>query len=407
MGLHSTRHNTPSMAILLLSIIFVGLNLRPSMAAIGPLLSAIRQDIPFSFAMASMLTMMPVLAMGISLFFGMRLAKWIGEHQAITLSLLIIGLATFARLFVNSSFSLILSAVISGFGIAIIQAILPAVIKAKFKSNVSLYMGFYVTSIMAGAAVAASLSPFVMTQLNSWRSGLAIWCVLTIIALALWMSQRKNLSVAIEDESQCDICENHFTTKRSWLLAVFFGFGTASYTCVLAWLAPYYVELGWTEQSAGLVLGLMTTMEVVAGFVVPALANKHKDRRGFLVVLLILIIIGFCGLILAPHHLSLLWPCFLGLGIGGVFALSLIVSIDHIDNPRRAGSLTAFVQGIGYLIAGLSPFIAGIIRDKFNSFEGAWWMLVVLMAVMIVMALRFDPNRYQHHYPHSAPLIEK
>ena len=94
-----------------------------------------------------------------------------------------------------------------------------------------------------------------------------------------------------------------------------------------------------------------------------------------LMVLLGLIIAGFCGLILSPHHLSLLWPCLLGLGIGGLFPMSLIVSLDHLDNPQRAGGLTAFVQGIGYLIAGLSPLMAGMIRDQLGSFEWAWWSL--------------------------------
>lgn len=41
---------------LMLSIILVALNLRPSMAAVGPLLSAMRGDIALSFSLASLLT---------------------------------------------------------------------------------------------------------------------------------------------------------------------------------------------------------------------------------------------------------------------------------------------------------------------------------------------------------------
>jgi CP family cyanate transporter-like MFS transporter len=41
------------------SIVLVALNLRPSMAAVGPLLSAIRDDIALSFSQASLLTMLP------------------------------------------------------------------------------------------------------------------------------------------------------------------------------------------------------------------------------------------------------------------------------------------------------------------------------------------------------------
>jgi CP family cyanate transporter-like MFS transporter len=157
------------------------------------------------------------------------------------------------------------------------------------------------------------------------------------------------------------------------------------------------VEKGWSEQNAGLLLGLLTAMEVVSGLLTPAIANRSRDRRWVLVVLLALIMGGFCGLILSPQHLSLLWPCLLGLGIGGLFPMSLIVSLDHIDNPQRAGGLTAFVQGIGYLIAGLSPLIAGMIRDQLGSFEWAWWSLTGVMALMLVMVLRFNPRHYARH----------
>jgi len=188
-----------------------------------------------------------------------------------------------------------------------------------------------------------------------------------------------------------------FGNGRAWLLAIFFGLGTASYTCVLAWLAPYYVEQGWSEQHAGLLLGFLTAMEVISGLVTPALANRRRDKRGVLAVLLVLIILGFCGLILAPQHLSLLWPCLLGLGIGGLFPMSLILSLDHLDHPRRAGSLTAFVQGIGYLIAGLSPLIAGMIRDQLGSFEWAWWSLAAVIGVMLLIVTRFNPKHYADH----------
>ncbi|WP_426124181.1 cyanate transporter [Pseudomonas sp. PSPC2-3] len=389
-------HAKPTTAVwLMISVVLVALNLRPSMAAVGPLLASIRGEVPLSFSSAALLTMLPVMAMGLAMFFGMGLAKRFGEHRSIAVSLLVIGVATLSRLFLDSALELIVSAIAAGVGIAMIQAVMPALIKSRFSADVSLFMGLYVTAIMGGAALAASFSPFVLVQTGSWRIGLAIWAGLAVLALVCWSAQRAALPVLPQAGS--DKQEGFFGNGRAWLLAIFFGLGTASYTCVLAWLAPYYVEQGWSEQHAGLLLGFLTAMEVISGLVTPALANRRRDKRGVLAVLLVLIILGFCGLILAPQHLSLLWPCLLGLGIGGLFPMSLILSLDHLDHPRRAGSLTAFVQGIGYLIAGLSPLIAGMIRDQLGSFEWAWWSLAAVIGVMLLIVTRFNPKHYTDH----------
>jgi len=391
-----TAHATTRPAVgMMLAIILVALNLRPSMAAVGPLLSAIRGEIPLSFSLASLLTMLPVMAMGLAMFFGLAISQRFGQQRTVLLSLLIIALATLARLFVDTAAGLIISAVLAGIGIALIQALMPALIKSRFPDNVALCMGLYVTSIMGGAALAATFAPWVMVQTASWRLGLAVWSLLAVMALLVWWAQGRHLRDSLTLVAKKDVFASN---GRAWLLAIFFGLGTASYTCVLAWLAPYYVEQGWSEENAGLVLGFLTAMEVISGLLVPAIANRSRDRRAILVALLALIIVGFCGLVLSPQHLSLLWPCLLGLGIGGLFPMSLIVALDHLDDPQRAGGLTAFVQGIGYLIAGLSPMLAGLIRDRLGSFEWAWWSLTAVMALMLLMVLRFDPRHYRRHF---------
>lgn len=391
-----TVHTKPTTALwLMISVVLVALNLRPSMAAVGPLLSSIRGDVPLNFSSAALLTMLPVMAMGVAMFLGMGVARRFGEHRSIVVSLLVIGVATLSRLFLDSAPALIGSAIAAGVGIAMIQALMPALIKSRFSDNVSLFMGLYVTAIMGGAALAAAFAPFVQVQTGSWRIGLAVWAVLAVLALVFWYAQRSVLPAL--PHAGAGAQASFFGNGRAWLLAVFFGLGTASYTCVLAWLAPYYVEQGWSEQDAGLLLGFLTAMEVISGLVTPAVANRRQDKRGVVAVLLVLIILGFCGLILSPQHLSLVWPCLLGLGIGGLFPMSLILSLDHLDNPRRAGGLTAFVQGIGYLIAGLSPLIAGMIRDQLGSFEWAWWSLAAVVGVMLLIVMRFNPTHYARH----------
>ena len=82
---------------LMLAVMLVALNLRPSMAAVGPLLSAIRSDIPLSFSLASLLTMLPVMAMGLAMFFGIGISQRRGKRRTVQRALLLIGLDTWSR----------------------------------------------------------------------------------------------------------------------------------------------------------------------------------------------------------------------------------------------------------------------------------------------------------------------
>ncbi|WP_122835593.1 MFS transporter, partial [Burkholderia pseudomallei] len=180
---------------------------------------------------------------------------------------------------------------------------------------------------------------------------------------------------------------------RAWLLAAFFGLGTGAYTLVLAWLPPYYVSLGWSPEAAGGLLGGVTLAEVVAGLTVSALVERLPDRRPALFTALVSLFAGLIALIAAPLGLALPASLLLGLGIGALFPLSLIVTLDHASSAAEAGALTGFVQGVGYLIAGLFPFVAGVIRQSVADLSPAWGFMAAVCIAMAAMAARFAPPR--------------
>ncbi|HBO9320591.1 TPA: MFS transporter [Pseudomonas aeruginosa] len=296
------------------AIVLVGLNLRPSMAAVGPLLNAMRGEIALSFGDVSLLTALPMLTLGLGMFFGLGIARRVGEWRSVALALLLIGAASALRLGSRGLPDLLGSAMLAGLGIALIQALMPALIKARFGARTPLCMGLYVTAIMAGAALSASAAP-TLAEHAGWRLGLGAWAALAALALLAWWLQpgtRLRLPDAQPGRSL-------LRYPRTWLLVLFFGLGTACYTCVLAWLAPYYLEQGWSAQESGLLLGFLTAMEVLSGLLAPALASRSRDRRPVLVGLTALMLAGFLGLAWAPASLPLLWALCLGLGIGGLF----------------------------------------------------------------------------------------
>lgn len=74
-----------------------------------------------------------------------------------------------------------------------------------------------------------------------------------------------------------------------------------------------------------------------------------------------------------------LWVALIGWGLGAGFSLTLTVALDHFSAPQLAGALTAFVQGIGFILTAAIPYIAGILIEWSGSFYTTWLMLVVTL----------------------------
>ena len=67
------------------AIVLVGLNLRPALASIGPLLDALQTGAGLGDGLASLLTSLPVLLMGLATFGGLAFliggAVWLGLRR--------------------------------------------------------------------------------------------------------------------------------------------------------------------------------------------------------------------------------------------------------------------------------------------------------------------------------------
>lgn len=382
--------------LIVFSLILIGLNLRPSIAAIGPLLPQIRASLNLTFSEVSLLTALPILCMGIAMFLSFQILKYVSAFKLIVFSLILIGFSNFFRFFADAyQYNLLITAISAGCGIAMIQAVLPLIIKKNFSKNIAIYMGVYVTAIMGGAALSSALVPAIESHFKSWQFSLACWSILTAVATLNWLNIK---NILCEDESKIEKNKGGnltlYSIPRVWVLCIFFGLGTASYTCVLAWLPPYFIDLGWKSTEAGLLLALLTLSEVAAGLLFPMLSNKSQDRRIILIIIILCCIAGYLGLILTPELITYLWICLLGLGIGGLFPMSLILTMDHLPSAQAAAQLTSFVQGAGYIIAGFSPLIAGLLRDLTWSFLISWISLLLISCLLLLIVPFFNPKYY-------------
>lgn len=380
----------------IVAIVAVALNLRPALAAIGPLLDMIQGTTGATNTQASLLTTLPVFVMGVCALAGGRISGWLNERVGIALGVALVALACAARYVGTQTYGLLLTAVLAGVGIALVQTLLPAFIKRNFAHDMGRVFGLYTTGIMAGAAVAAASAAGLAGGFG-WSAALAFWSVPALLALPLWLKATQDRADASSPRRRTvRIAPRSFWRNlRAWELMLFFGIGTGAYTLVLAWLPPFYTGLGWEPSAAGFLLGGLTLAEVMAGLAVSAWIGRFPDRRKPLAVVLTILICGLACLILAPLKLALLACLLLGIGIGALFPLSLIVAMDHLDDPAQAGMLAAFVQGGGYVIASFMPLLAGLLRDRFSSLTEAWIVMLAGAFMLLALALRFSPASYR------------
>ncbi|MGX8271559.1 MFS transporter [Brevundimonas diminuta] len=379
--------------LLLIAAIFaLALNLRPAMAAVGPLLDLIEAATGMGSTTASLLTALPVAMIGVGALSIRPLRRRLGERKGVLLGAVLIGLACLARAVFDGTAGLIASAVVVGVGVALIQALAPVVVKRAFPMRFGTVMGVYTTGIMGGAAVAAATAAG-LAEAVGWAGALALWAVPAFLAAVVWIVASR--APAAEEPNRAAIAEGthpevpFWKQPRAWALVPILGLGTSAYTLVLAWLPPYYVDMGQTRATAGFLLSGMTGAEVLAGVLVSLFIARFPDRRGPMLMAVALALVGLAGLVLTPVSLAVPVMLLLGLGIGAVFPLTLILAMDQIDDPVRSGDLLAFVQGGGYIIASLSPLVAGLLRDHMADLTGAWVLMGGGVVVLGVMTLQF------------------
>ena len=383
-------------ALLVVAVVLTALNLRPAITSVGPLLGDMRDDLGTSALWAGLLTTLPGLCFAAAGLTAPWLARRFGIGSAIAAALLVLTTGLLLRV-IDGPHVVIGGTLVATAGIALINVLIPVVIKSSFPARIGLMTGIYTAALQGGGAAGSAVTPALDEALGGWRFALGAWAVLAAAALIGWLiaMQRRRAAAGLAPRMTTVVPNGRslLRSRLAWIITGFFGCQSLLAYVVMGWLPQVFIDNGMSKGDAGLLLGLNAVIAVPISIVVAPMASRRPSQSAWIVGLGLLGITGVAGLAIAPAAAPLLWTVLLGLGMS-VFSLALAVIALRARTAEDTARLSGMVQGLGYLLAGVGPFAFGLLHELSGGWTVPWVMLMVVYVIQIVLGALAGRPRY-------------
>lgn len=379
-------------AWILIGVLLIALNLRLAIGSVLPVLETIRTDLGLGHAGVSFLVTVPVVCMGIFALLAAPLSDRLGRGRVILWAVVLVGLATTARLWGMNTLVLFGSTILVGIGIAISQTLLPSVVSEFFEDRAATVTGLYTAFVIAGAGLASFTTVELTNIFGDWPASLAAWGMMALPALFVWQPVVSRTSIPAQPDSIASPIELPWKSRWAWFLSLYYGVAAALFFASLTWLAPRYTELGWNISQTGFLVTVLIAAQLVGALAISAVGDFTTDRRPWFALCWGCLVIGFGAIGLHPLSLPWIWTTLLGFGDGGLFALVLTLPVDYSSSPEATDRLSSLVLCGGYTVGAFGPPATGWLRGLTGAYSMPFLMLAGLSLVMIFVAVLLRPD---------------
>jgi CP family cyanate transporter-like MFS transporter len=376
-------------ALVLVALAVVAFNLRTPTASLPPLLADVQGALGLSGPALGLLTALPVLCMALCAPGAHRLAHRLGAELTTLCAVNLVAAGALLRLGGGSTALLFAGTLVAGVGIAVAGVTLPSIVKERFADRPGAATAAYSVPMMLGAAVAPATAVPLAHALGGWQDSLAVWAIPALLAAALWAplavrSSRRRAAV------RTAAGRLPWGSRSAWLLAGFLSLQSMLAYAYLAWLAPAYEARGWSDATTGALLGVLHLAQLATALALPWLADLTRDRRPWLAGAVTCTVLGAAVLFAAPEAAPWAATIVLGLGLGGGFALALLVLSDLAATPAAAARLGAMTFLLCYSAAATAPVLVGALIDA-TGYGLPFGLLAVVACAELALATRLRP----------------
>ncbi|AQP51816.1 CynX/NimT family MFS transporter [Tessaracoccus flavescens] len=366
----------------LVALLALAFNLRPVAVSVGPVLAEIAGDIGLSGSLAGLLTSLPTICFAVFGALAPAVARRFGDHLAIGIALVLLIVGQVGRLMVDGSASFLLLSMVALSGMALANVLMPSLVRRHYPGRIGMATALYSLTMTIGVTLASATTVPLANALGGWRAAFVAWVVAAVAALLCWLPLLGQREPIRSHELARVTLGQIARTRLGWALAVFFGIQSSQAYSIFGWLPSVYRSAGLDEVQAGLMLGIATGVGILPAFLIPAYVARTKNPSVLFVSLMVFLVAGYLGLMLAPTSAPWLWAVFLALGTAS-FPLLLALFGTRARTPVATAALSGFAQSVGYVIATLGPLSFGILHARTDS----WTPSIVLQLVLVVPML--------------------
>ncbi|MFC4224578.1 MFS transporter [Lysinibacter cavernae] len=390
--------------LLLVGILLIAANMRAPITSVGPVLTDIQATLGFGASTASILASIPVMSFALFAPIAPIVANRFGIERTLGGAVLLLAAAIVGRSLPVPGLIWV-GTVLIGVSIALINVLLPALIKRDFSSRVGQITGLYSAVQSAFAAMAAGFAvPIAGMSAEGWRLSLGIWAGVAIIAFAVFVPQLRSttyptLGATLGSAAAPGAASAFHHTWRSpwksllgWQVTFFMGFQSMIYYTVIAWWPTIEQAQGISNGEAGWHQFTYQAFGILGSISCAQAIQRLSDQRVIVVALTAFQATAILGQLSEPS-LGLLWMMLLGIGSGGNIVLALSFFGLRTSNHHQAASLSGMAQSVGYAMAALSPIMVGVLHDATGGWQASIMMLLGVLVVQLVMGLFAGANR--------------
>ncbi len=387
--------------VLLITILVVAANLRPTITAFGSVVGLVGADTGLGAGMLGLLGAVPLLAFAAVSPVVHLLTRFMGAERAVLFSIFVLIAATVLRSLPGSVANLWVGTIVMGAAIAVGNVVVPELVKQDFPTEVPTVTGLYSTVLGATAAIASGLA-LPIAQLGGWRLGIGVWVVLSVVAALVWPLRMRRSARRDQPPTVTRPLPPGRRGARSvwrspvaWQVSLIMATQGLSYFMLVTWLPTIEASMGVDPVTAGWHSFLYQTVGIVAGLGVTPFMRGRGDHRAVGVVISLLLIVAIGGLLLAPA-LLVLWLVIAGLSGGSSLVLALALVGERSADAADTGRLSGMAQSVGYLLAAAGPWGAGVLFAATGSWSYPLLAIIGVAGVQLVLSLLAGRDRLTH-----------